>query len=111
MIFLSLLLLAQFYCVFSNDKHIENADLFNEFIKVVLDKHEGILKDEAHSSRVSKLSVVDAAKILDLVEKNVAEKILHTSVKKSMQILEVNFLKFVKIICKIADIPKNSHGF
>ena len=109
---LPLLLLSHLHCVFSHDKHIENADLFNEFIKVLVDKNEGASTSTHKTHReVSNLSIVDTARILDLVEKNVAEKILDSSVKKTMQIDEVNFLKFVKIICKIADIPKNSHGF
>ena len=87
---LILLLLVQFHSVFSNEKHIENVELFNEFVNgVVLDIKSGYSK---HEAGMRTLNVADAVKILVLVEKNVAKKLVKEANHGIMEIDEVNYL-------------------
>ena len=91
---------SQFDCVFSDEKLIENANLFNEFVKVLLDKNEaGTSKHDETNKTI--LSIADAAKILELVEKNVAEKIHNPSNEATMQIDDVKQLfKNLNLKCR-----------
>ena len=87
MIFLlPILFFSQFNCVFSDEKHIENANLFNEFINVVLDMCPGPSEHEAGRKI---LNVANAAEMLEMVEKNVAKQILASSNVTREQIHEV----------------------
>ena len=80
-----LLLFSQFHCVFSADVHIENAKLFNEFIKLLLGFNPEHSKHE--------ITVANAAKFLELVEKNVAKEILTAQIFAHNSPNEVNLEK------------------
>ena len=84
---ITLLLFSQFHCALSNE--IENAILFNEFVKVIFDMNDVGPQPSEHSVAKEALSVVEAAKILEMVEKNVAKPILASSKIEKKEIKEV----------------------
>ena len=88
---LTLLFFSQFQCALSNEK--TNAELFNEFIKVIFNMNAVEPSNSEHASVKMVLSLVDSAEILAMVEKNVAKPILAASAEREIKEVK-NYILF-----------------
>ena len=81
-------------CKIPVKRQSKNSMLFNEFMEKLLDKNDAKLKHEAGKTE---LSIADATKILELVERNVAEKIYFHSELAQMEI-DIHAVKYLNKI-------------